>query len=75
MFCFVHPNVLICALGNSMLVSVGELEFISRRTSDTLTMTTMMMTTMTTTMTTRGRRTLRPQVRTLLDRPSYRTLR
>jgi hypothetical protein len=53
-----------------MLVSVGELEFISRRTSDTLTMTTM-----TTTMTTRGRRTLRPQVRTLLDRPSYRMLR
>ena len=38
MFCFVHPHVLTCALGNSMLVSVGDLERISRRTSDTTTL-------------------------------------
>jgi hypothetical protein len=38
MSCFVDANVLTFEYGNSMLVSVGELERISWRTSDTTTL-------------------------------------
>jgi hypothetical protein len=38
MSCFVHPNVLTCEYGNSMLVSVVELERILQRTSDSTTL-------------------------------------